>query len=149
MDWQAKNPPLRWQATWVVGCRFVGILATFASNILAARLLGPAEFGVFLFLASVATAGGLIGTARLNNTMLRFCSESLALGHRQSAVAKVRRTAGLSVVTTVLAAGLTVGGLVAFHFATGRLSNLTLLNKTTPGAERVYAAWLALPALKR
>ena len=110
-----------------MGCRVIGILATFASNILAARLLGPAEFGVYLFLSSVAGAGSLIGSAGLSNASLRFSSESLALGRRSLAVAYVYRTTTLCVVTTVLAGGLTAAGLFAFHLATGRLSDPALL----------------------
>lgn len=127
MDSQTNHLSLRQQAPWVVACRIIGILAMLAGNILAARLLGPAEFGRYLFLSSVAVCGGLIGAAGLSDAALRFSSESLALGRRRLAVAYVRRTAQLCIVSTLLAASFTAAGLTAFHLATGRLTEPTLL----------------------
>jgi O-antigen/teichoic acid export membrane protein/peptidoglycan/xylan/chitin deacetylase (PgdA/CDA1 family) len=120
VDSQTNHPPLRWQAPWVVACRAIGIMATLASNILTARLLGPVEFGLYLVLSSVAAFGSLIGSAGLSSAALRFCAESLAIGRRELALAYLRRTRQLCVVSTVLAAGLTIGGLFAIQFATGR-----------------------------
>jgi O-antigen/teichoic acid export membrane protein len=111
----------------VVTCRTIGIVATLGGNILAARLLGPAEFGRYLFLSSVAVCGGLLGAAGLSDASLRFSSESLALGRRALAVAYVLRAARLCVVSTLLAAGVTAVGLIAFHLATGRLTQPALL----------------------
>jgi O-antigen/teichoic acid export membrane protein len=114
-----------------VAFRIVGILATVASNVLAARLLGPAEFGRYLFLASVAVCGSLVGAAGLSDTTLRFSSESLALGRRGLAAAYVRRTARLCGLSTLLAAGITAAGLLAFHLTTGRLAQPLLLGVLT------------------
>src|SRR5689334_16549815 len=51
---------LKQQAMWVVACRAVGIAATLASNILAARLLGPAQFGTYLLVTVVIALGILL-----------------------------------------------------------------------------------------
>ncbi len=126
-----ENPPLRRQAVWVVGWRTVGILATLAGNILAARLLGPAEFGLYLFLTTVAACGSLIGVAGLNDAALRFLSENLALGRREVAVAYVRRIAKLCAVSTLFSASLLAVALVLFHVATGRLPEPGLLISLT------------------
>lgn len=110
-----------------MACRVAGILSTLAGNILAARLLGPAEFGRYLFLASVAVCGGLVGAAGLADAVLRFSAESLALGQRRLATAYVFRSARLCVASTLLAVGVTALGLVVFHLVTGRLPQPVLL----------------------
>ena len=118
-------------AAWVVGCRVVGILATLAGNIVAARLLGPAEFGLYLFLTTVAACGSLIGVAGLNDAALRFLSENLALGRRPLAVAYARRIGIFCAASTLLAAGLMAVALALFHVATGRLAEPVLLISLT------------------
>jgi O-antigen/teichoic acid export membrane protein len=118
-------------AAWVVGCRVVGILATLAGNIVAARLLGPAEFGLYLFLTTVVACGSLIGVAGLNDASLRFLSENLALGRRPLAVAYARRITKFCAASTLLAAGLMSVALALFQFATGRFAQPVLLISLT------------------
>jgi O-antigen/teichoic acid export membrane protein len=118
---------MRGQTSWVVMCRVVGILTTVAGNILAARLLGPAEFGRYLFLFSVAVCGGLLAVAGLSDSVLRFTSANLALGHRQLAVSYVRRTARLGILSTLVAIGVTATCLFVFQRTTGKLTQPGLL----------------------
>lgn len=127
MESPSKEPSLRRQAPWVVGCRIVGILTTLAGNILAARLLGPAEFGLYLFISSVAAFGGLLGSAGLSDAALRFSSESLALGRQALAAAYLRKAALLGLLTTLVAATLVGVGLALFQATTGRFSEPILL----------------------
>lgn len=131
MDSEIEHPSLRRQAPWVVACRVVGILTMVGGNILAARVLGPAEFGEYLFLFSVAVGGGVLGAAGLGDALLRFSAESLALGRRPLAVAYARRAARLGVFSTVIAAAVTAAGLGAFHLASGRLTQPILLVAVT------------------
>lgn len=79
-------PPLGRSASWVVGCRVVGIAATVAGNILAARLLGPAEFGLFLIATTGMAAGSLLAMGGLNEAGLRFVAEQL--GHQAPRAAR-------------------------------------------------------------
>jgi O-antigen/teichoic acid export membrane protein len=102
---------LRLHATWVVGCRCLGIAATLAGNIVAARVLGPAEFGVFLVITAVMAAGSVLAMGGLNEAALRFIAESLALGQPAVARAYLRRVLALLAVTSLGAA--LVGALVA------------------------------------
>ncbi len=74
---------------WVVGARLVGIAATFAANILAARLLGPAAFGMYLLLITAMTLGATLGMFGLDEAGLRFVAESLGLGKRSLARAYI------------------------------------------------------------
>jgi O-antigen/teichoic acid export membrane protein len=118
---------MRTQATWVVGWRIVGILATVGGNIVAARLLGPAEYGRYLFLSSVAICGSMLGGAGLADAVLRFTGENLALGRRGLALAYVRRTAQFGLVTTLFSIGVTTAALLILQRTTGNLSHPALM----------------------
>ena len=58
---RSSDKPLGWSV-----CRIIGIVATLGSNILAARLLGPAEFGTYLLITTVIALGSLLAMAGLN-----------------------------------------------------------------------------------
>jgi O-antigen/teichoic acid export membrane protein len=131
VDSKIEHPPLRRQAPWVVGSRVIGVLAMLGANIVAARVLGPGEFGQYLFLFTVAVGGGILGTAGLGDALLRFSAENLALGRPQLAVACVRRVVRLGVFSTAIAAVVVAAGLGAFHLATGRLTQPILLVAVT------------------
>jgi len=120
-DTQPQHQPMRQQAAWVIVCRVIGILSTLAGNILAARLLGPAEYGRYLFLSSVVICGGMLGGIGLADTVLRFTAESLAVGHAQLAIAYVRRTAVVGMLTTLFAVLVTGTGLLVLEQITGQL----------------------------
>ncbi|ADB16120.1 polysaccharide biosynthesis protein [Pirellula staleyi DSM 6068] len=91
-------------ALWVVGARVVGIGATLGGNILAARLLGPAEFGVYLVLSTIVAFGSILAMGGLNEAGLRLLGESLALGDGASARQVLRRVLKLGLVTSLVAA---------------------------------------------
>src|SRR5437667_10006530 len=106
--------PLRHQAAWVVGCRVVGIAATLASNIVAARVLGPAEFGTYLLVTVVIALGSLLGMAGLNEASLRFVAESLALDQPALAHSYARRAVKITALASLLA-GLAIAGALAIY----------------------------------
>src|SRR5690242_4606652 len=95
---------LKRQALWVVGCRVVGIAATLASNIVAARVLGPAQFGTYLLVTVIIALGSLIGMAGMNEAALRFIAESLALERFGLARLYTRRALALAAIVSVLSA---------------------------------------------
>jgi len=72
MEARADHVSLRRQAVWVVICRVVGIGATLAAHILAARLLGPADFGAYLLFTTIMALGSLMCMAGLKEAGLRF-----------------------------------------------------------------------------
>src|SRR5262245_22903065 len=110
---------LRRQAAWVVGCRIVGIVATLASNILVARLLGPADFGIYLLVTTVAAVGSLLAMAGLNEAALRFISVSLGLRRPALASAYALRAVGTASVTITIAAVVVAAGFAGFQIAAG------------------------------
>ncbi len=121
------NSHLRRQAVWVVGCRIVGIAATVASNILAARLLGPGEFGTYLLATTVIALGSLLAMVGLNEAALRFISESLGLGRQAQAAAYARRAIGTMAIASLVASVLVTAAFATFLLATRSSSNLALL----------------------
>src|SRR5262245_62204100 len=72
---------LRRQAVWVVGCRIVGIAATVASNILAARLLRPAELATYLLATPTLALRTFFAIAPLNEPPPRLISHRLPPPH--------------------------------------------------------------------
>ncbi len=139
------NQPLRRQALWVVACRVVGIVATLASNIVAARLLGPAEFGVYLLVTSVIALGSVLAMAGLNEAALRFISESLAHGKTGLAQAYLQRSLKTAAFASVLAAIVATGGFALFRaFAPSPQQSLALLALVAVGITAL--AWQQLGA---
>jgi O-antigen/teichoic acid export membrane protein len=112
---------------WVVACRVVGIGATLASNILAARLLGPAQFGAYLVVTTVLALGGLVGMVGLNEAALRFISENLALERFTLARAYLRRALLITAVASAVSAFAIAVGFEIFILATGRHQQPLLL----------------------
>src|SRR6476661_9213207 len=105
--------PLRRQAVWVVACRVVGISATLASHILAARLLGPAEFGSYLLITTIIALGSLLSMVGLNEAGLRFVAESLALGRPALARGYVRQILATASIASATSAVVVAAGLAA------------------------------------
>ena len=102
---------LRSAAAWVVSGRVVGIAATLAANIWAARLLGPAQFGVFLLATTVIACGALLSAAGFTEAILRFTAESLALHQQERARAYLRHSVKITAIATlftVLLVGLSM-----------------------------------------
>lgn len=122
----SKHAPLSRQAIWVVACRIVGIVATLASNILVARLLGPGEFGTYVLITTVMALGGVLAMAGLNEAALRFISESLAHGNPWLARAYRNRALVIS-ATAALGACLTITLGLAFMLVGKPVPNVTAL----------------------
>src|SRR5690349_14570197 len=136
---------LRRDALWVVGCRVVGIGATLASNILAARLLGPAEFGTYLLVTTIIALGSLAGMAGLNEAALRFISESLGLAKRGRAAAYARRAVRIGAFASLAACAVSTIAFAGFLVATRRsLPPVALLVLAAVGI--LVLAWQQLGA---
>jgi O-antigen/teichoic acid export membrane protein len=145
MTIHVANSQLQRQAIWVVGCRIVGITATLASNVLAARLLGPAEFGTYLLVTTVIALGSLLAMAGLNEAALRFISESLGLGRHGRAAAYVRRAIGTAAIASIIASAVVTVGFAGFLFATRQsFHSLGLLALVAIGI--IVLAWQQLGA---
>lgn len=83
-----------------------------ASSILVARLLGPGEYGTYLFVTTVMSLGGLIAIAGLNEAALRFISESLAHGNSGVARAYLRRALVIAAGASLFASVVVTAGLM-------------------------------------
>jgi O-antigen/teichoic acid export membrane protein len=127
MSVESSNLSLRRQAPWVVIWRIVSILVTLAANVLSARLLGPAPFGVFLFVTTVMSFGSVLAMGGMNEAGLRFISESLGLGQPQLARAYLRRLVVLTLRISLAVSLLVAIGLTIFQLASGKLPNAPLL----------------------
>jgi O-antigen/teichoic acid export membrane protein len=124
---ETEQQPLASRAAWVVGCRIVGILATLAGNVLAARLLGPAEFGAYLLVTTVMALGSVLGMAGQNEAGLRFISESLALGRFKLARAYLARVLAIAALASLAAALAVALSMALFQSQTGRFHDPALL----------------------
>ena len=145
MNAHSELPPLRRQATWVVGWRIVGILATLVVNILAARVLGPADFGIYLVITTVMALGALLGMAGLNEAGLRFVAESLGLDQPALARAYLRRVLLAARITSLLAAVAVGGGMILLErqFAHFHLSYVVAV---LTGLGVIFLAWQQIAA---
>ena len=80
---------------WAIGGKAGAVVLGLSSNILLARLLTPAEFGTYLLIVSVVSAGGLVGCLGLNKSTVRFVAESLGLGQPGRAKRMIRAVLGI------------------------------------------------------
>lgn len=115
---EVSQKSLSRQALWVVGGRCIGIGATFASNILAARLLGPGEYGSFLLISTVLVVGALFAMVGLNEAGLRFVAEALGHGHYDQARNNVARALKLAAQASLVVAP--ISALVTYFFLGGQ-----------------------------
>jgi O-antigen/teichoic acid export membrane protein len=76
---------------WAVSGRLTTALAAFLSNALLARILTPADFGVYFLAFSVVSIGAVIGASGLNQSVVRFVAESMGT----SLPGRARRVVGL------------------------------------------------------
>lgn len=129
----------------MVAGRVTGILATLAGNVLAARLLGPADFGIYLLATSVLAFGAILGMAGLNEAGLRFLAENLAIGRRGEAISCLKRMAMIGLIAACAASVLTIAGLAAYQAATGRLQQPALYGLLI-GVGLCVLAWQQLTA---
>jgi O-antigen/teichoic acid export membrane protein len=106
------NPYSRWAAAWVIAGRLIGITITLAANILAARVLGPEQFGLFVLITTWMAFGSILAMGGLNEAGLRFVAESLALARHDMARAYMRQLWRLAAVWSLIAAVLSAGASV-------------------------------------
>ena len=145
MSSDSIHDKLRTGAGWVVGSRIVGIGATLAANILAARLLGPSEFGTFLFLTTVIAFGSILAMAGLNEAGLRFASETLALGDVALARRYLRQSIAVVCVASAAATLLTAGSIAFYEMRSGSLTR-ALPIAAVVGLGVLALAWQQLAA---
>jgi O-antigen/teichoic acid export membrane protein len=92
--------------------RVLGAGVGFATQILLARLLEPAEIGLFYFLSSIAMIGGLIAAHGYPSIMTRFVSRYRERGQKGHLSAFLRRARREALIWSLSAAlGLAVAGL--------------------------------------
>ncbi len=114
-----SQPKISHQAAWVVGCRIVGIVCTFVSNLLVARLLGPEGFGAFLIATTVLSFGCLIALSGLSEAGLRFISENLGMRRNRVASTYLKTTLCWAGITSFIASGILAIFLIVLDRFTG------------------------------
>ncbi|QDS91253.1 Polysaccharide biosynthesis protein [Rosistilla ulvae] len=98
------------ESFWVVGGRLLGIGTAIGLNIVLARILPPADVGVFFLLASILTFAGFVAMFGLNAALVRFVSERIGLNDVAGAQAVLRQGA------QVAAASIVTGSLLCLGF---------------------------------
>lgn len=101
------------ESVWVVGGRVFGIATAIGSNVVLARVISPADFGLYFVLASVLTFATLVAMFGLNTGLVRFVSESIGVGDLRQ-VRHVLRRGSLLAFTGLLAGGLICWAFVQF-----------------------------------
>ncbi len=96
---------------WTLGNRLVVLLTQLASLAIMARLLPPAEMGVFFIASNLAAVVTVVSQLGLTQSVVRLIAESLALnqpGRARQAIQKVLFMGGASALATgaLMAAGL-------------------------------------------
>ncbi|MDZ4848009.1 MAG: lipopolysaccharide biosynthesis protein [Pirellulaceae bacterium] len=134
------QPKIRQQAAWVIGCRVIGIGCTLASNMLVARLLGPAGFGVFLLVVSVLALGCILAMSGLSEAGLRFVSENLGLG-QTSVVRSYLETTVRWIGVTSVAATLLVSALLAIYQRYNENTEVTVFTIALVSVGVIVLAW--------
>ncbi len=94
----------------VVGGRVFGIATAIGSNVVLARVISPADFGLYFVLASVLTFATLVAMFGLNTGLVRFVSESIGLHDLQQVGQILRRGSWLSAIS------LLAGALACYAF---------------------------------
>ena len=83
-------PGLVASSTWVVIARVVGAIGYGVSNAILARLLGPANFGYFALLSSVAVVAGFVASMGVNRSLLKHIALHTVHGDTEALAAKQR-----------------------------------------------------------
>lgn len=83
---------------WIFAGRAFFAASALLVNILLSRLLAPAGFGAYMMAFNIAFFGGVLGVLGLNQSIIRFVSESLRLNSRERAKRAVRLSLQLAVL---------------------------------------------------
>ena len=92
-------------AGWIIGCRMVQVVFALVINLLTARYLGPSNYGLISYAASVVNFVVPIMTLGINNVLV---NEVLKKPEEEG------KTLGTSLVLTFISAICCIIGLTAF-----------------------------------
>jgi len=93
---------LRFNALWALAGRGVGIVAAFALNAIAARLLSPGDFGAYLLAVTIAFAAAHVAELGVPEIATRLVAEADATGRSGRTAALIRRCGALVAVGSTL-----------------------------------------------
>lgn len=128
-------------SAWALGGRVALAFTGLANNALLARLLDPEDLGVYFIAFSLVSLGAVAGALGLNQTVIRFVSESMALerfGRTRSAV-----TSSL----TLGFCGAFVVGLLYLLFG-GTLSKMLFDSPALLAVSGLVAGWMVAMSLQ-
>ncbi len=99
------------ESVWVVGGRLLGIGTAIGINVVLARVLPPADVGIFLLLGSILTFSSFVAMFGLNAGLVRFVSESIGVGDADQARRVLRQGTKVAILS-VSCGGLICGGFL-------------------------------------
>ncbi len=105
-------------AGWIIGCRLAQVVFALIINLLTARYLGPSNYGVISYAASIVNFVVPIMTLGINNV---FVNEILNKPEEEG------KTLGTSVVLTLISAICCIIGLTTFAFVVNPGEKQTIL----------------------
>lgn len=88
---------------WAFGVKFIGLFGGMLVNVLLARLLSTDAMGTYFLVITVAGLGALLVKLGMQQTLVRFVAESVAVGAGGRARQTVVKVAGLMLVSSILA----------------------------------------------
>src|SRR5829696_1487070 len=126
---------------WAVLGKAGTALTSLVSNALLARLLSPQDLGVYFLAFGLCTFGSLVGALGLNLTVVRFISESVALGQ----LGRTRRVISVTFRLGVLG-GVVVGLL---YLLIGGFIGVNLFNSPAlASVTGLVAGWVVVMVLQ-
>ena len=128
-------------SAWALGGRVALAFTGLANNALLARLLDPEDLGVYFIAFSLVSLGAVAGALGLNQTVIRFVSESMALeryGRARSAVTSVM-TLGIF--------GALAAGMLYLLFG-GALSKVLFDSPSLLAVTGLVAGWIVAMSLQ-
>lgn len=143
------NHGLRQETAWAVGGRVVATASAFGSAAVAARLLSPTDFGVYLLALSVSTVGGSVARLGLDRAVVRLVAERMEAGDRRGLIAVLRSAIGATAVGSLMAVVILAGPLGEWFTETllrsDRLSGVLILLALWTGSEGLRRTFSEAP----
>lgn len=126
---------------WALGGRVVLAFIGLVTNALLARLMSPAELGVYFLAFSIVIICARLGALGLETAVVRFVAESVGLGQHSRVRSSIKLALGLGSL------GAVVAGLAYLLFG-GRLASLLFDSPALAAVAGVMAGWIAVVVLQ-
>jgi O-antigen/teichoic acid export membrane protein len=126
---------------WALGGRVVLAFTGLATNALLARLMSPAELGVYFLAYSVVITCANLGALGLETAVVRFVAESIGLEQYKRTRRSIKLALGIGSLGAVV-----VGS--AYLLFGGRLASLLFDSPALAAVAGMTAGWIVVAALQ-